>query len=126
MLDADEGSEVPHASTNVRLSPQYFDGEKRIGDGLAWAFGVRRTMWDIFLFYPPGATSTADGLPVPEVAIAQDNAVVLGTPGSLPALSDQSQLPADRQGVAVVIGAQDHFEQILRQVAVPFAARHRH
>ena len=125
ILDADEGSEVPSASTNVRISPQYFDGEKRVGDGLARAIGVSQPVWDAFLFYPPGATWTDEGLPTPELAIAQDNGVVVGTPGSLPALPDQSRLGPELRGKAIVIGEQKDFESMLKQVAEPFVARHR-
>jgi hypothetical protein len=125
MLDVDEGSEVPSASTNVRVSPQYFDGEKRVADGLAHAIGVDQPVWDAFYFYPPGATWTEHGLPLPEVAIAQDNGVVVGSLDSLPALPDQSRLPLELRGKAVVIGEQKDFETILKQVAEPFAARHR-
>jgi hypothetical protein len=125
MLDADEGSEVPSASTNVRISPQYFDGEKRVANGLARAVGVDQPVWDAFYFYPPGATWTEQGLPMPELSIAQDNGVVVGSSGSLPALADQSRLPQELRGKAVVIGEQHDFELILKQVAEPFAARHR-
>jgi hypothetical protein len=125
MLDADEVSEVPHVSKNVHVTPQYFDGERRVGDGLSRAFGRRETVWDSFFFYPPGAKWTETGLPLPEVAIAQEVGVVIGTIGSLPAAGDQSKLDDELRGKAVVIGEQDNFEELLRRVAEPFAARHR-
>jgi len=125
ILDADEGSEVPHASANVRVSPQYFDGEKKIGDSLARAFGRTQPVWDSFFFYPPGAAWTDQGLPIPELAIAQEGGVVVGTTGSLAPLADQSRLVPELRGKAIVIGEMDHFEAILRQIAEPFAARHR-
>jgi hypothetical protein len=126
MLDRDEGSEVPKVSRNIRISPQYFDGEKLVGDELAKTLGVTQTVWDAFLFYPPGARSSTDGgLPVPELLVAQVAGVVVGTPGTLPAVADQSRLAAELRGKAVVIGEQKDIEDILRRVASSFAARHR-
>ena len=120
MLDADEASEVPFVATNVGVSPQYFDGEKKLGSELAHAVGVDEPLWDAFFFYPPNAQ-----LPSFEVAIAQTNAVVVGTPNSLPATPDQSRLPAELRGKAVVIGEQDNIEGILQQVGASFVSRHR-
>ncbi|HEU0031509.1 MAG TPA: hypothetical protein VFQ53_12810 [Kofleriaceae bacterium] len=125
MLDADEAGEVPYASASVRVSPQYFDGGKLVGDGLAKAIGSDETVWDAFLFYPPGARSTADGLPAPEAAIVQTNGVVVGTPNTLPALADQSKLPPALRGKLAVIGSQDRIEQILGDVARRFVQRTR-
>jgi hypothetical protein len=125
MLDADESSVVPDASANVRVSPQYFDGEKRIGDQLARAFGTSEPVWDAFYFFGPGATWTPEGLPLPELAIAQEGGVVIGTPGSLPAVADQSRLAPQLRDKAVVIGEQVDFPAILARVARPFAARAR-
>lgn len=125
MLDADEGSEVPAASANVGVSPQYFDGQQRLGDQLAATLGIPSTVWDAYLFYPPGVTSTDRGLPAPALAIAQQGGVVVGTPGTLPAIADQARLLPELRGKAVVIGEQAHFEDLLRRVAAPFAARHR-
>lgn len=125
MLDADEGSEVPSAATNIAVTPQYFDGQKRVGDQLAKVFGVSEPVWDAFFFYPPGAKWTDHGMPLPELAIAQEGGVVVGTPGSLPALADQSRLVPALRGKAVVIGEQENFEAILQQVAGAFVERHR-
>jgi hypothetical protein len=125
ILDADEGSEVPVASTNVGVTPQYFDGEKRLGDQLARTFGVVQPVWDAFFFYPPGAKWSDRGLPPPELAIAQEGGVVVGTPGSMPPLPDQSRLVPELKGKAIVIGEQADFEAILEQLATAFAARHR-
>jgi hypothetical protein len=125
ILDADEVSEVPSASTNIAITPQYFDGQKRLGDQLAKSFDVEQPVWDSFFFYPPGVTWTDAGLPLPEVAIAQEGGVVVGTPGSLPPLPDQSRLVPALKGKAVVIGEQENFEAILEQIARAFVARHR-
>jgi hypothetical protein len=126
MLDRDEGSEVPHASTNVRLSPQYFDGEKLVGIGLAQQLGWTTPVWDTFMFYPPGARWTDRGLPAPERAIAQQGGVVVGMLDTLPAVPDQSRLLPELRGKAVVVGEQSDFAALLRRVAEPFAARYGH
>lgn len=125
MLDPDEGGNVPSASKSANVSPQYFDGKKRVGDGLAKAYGLEQPVWDAFHFYAPGATWTETGLPLPTVAIAQDNGVVVGSPGSLPAAADQSKLLPELRGKAVVVGAQADFPALLGAVARPFASRHR-
>lgn len=125
MLDADEGTEVPSASANVAVSPQYFDGGKLVGDGLAKAIGMSETWWDVYLFYPPGATWGERGLPVPEYGLAQMVGVVVGTPASLPPVPDQSKLPAELRGKAVVVGAQARFEELLERVATAFVAKTR-
>lgn len=123
MLDADEATEVPHASANVGVTPQYFDGAMKLGLDLAHAMGTTTPVWDAYLFYPPGAKWTDHGLPVPDLAIAQQGGVVVGTPGTLPAQPDQSRLVPELRGKAVVIGEQDRFEAMLRQVAETFAQR---
>ena len=125
MLDADEGSEVPSASTNIHLTPQYFDGQKRVGLALGRAAGSTQPLWDAYLFYPPDATWPDVGAPIPELAIAQLGGVVVGTPGTLPAKPDQSALLPELSGKAAVIGEQENFDVILRQVAEPFVAHHR-
>jgi hypothetical protein len=122
MLDRDEGSEVPSASGNVAVSPQYFDGDKRIGNELARQLGIDRTVWDAFLFYPPGAVSTEQGLPAPAVGLEQTNAVVVGLGNTLPAVPDQSRLPPELAGKAVVVGAQARLEALLDKVARAFVA----
>ena len=120
MLDADEASEVPAVATNVTLSPQYFDGEKRLGTELAKSLAIDEALWDAFFFYPPGAQLASF-----EVAIAQTGGVVVGTPNSLPPQPDQSRLVPELRGKAVVIGEQDNFEAILQQVGDAFVSRHR-
>ena len=121
MLDRDEGSEVPSASGNVAVSPQYFDGGKLVGDALARQLGIDQTVWDAYLFYPPGAVSTDQGLPAPTLALEQTVGVVVGLGDTLPGVPDQSRLPAELRGKAVVVGAQDRFEQLLDRVARRFA-----
>jgi hypothetical protein len=125
ILDADEGVAVPTASANVQISPQYFDGAQRIGDQLARTFGASEPVWDAFYFFPPGATWTPEGLPVPAIAIAQEGGVVIGTPGTLPPLPDQSRIAPELRGKALVIGEQADFEAILMQVAESFTERAR-
>jgi len=125
MLDRDEGSEVPSVSRHVQVSPQYFDGEMLLGAALARQAGVADPMWDVFYFYPPDATWPVGGLPVPTAVIAQLAGVVAGSPGTLPAIPDQSKLPPEFRGKLAVIGAQQDFAAILRRVAQPFAARYR-
>lgn len=125
MLDPDEGANVPKASKSVAVTPQFFDGQKRVGSGLATAYGLDEPVWDAFHFYAPGATWTATGLPLPTVAIAQVNGVVVGTPGSLPPAADQSKLLPALQGKAVVVGAQRDFATLLAGVARPFVRDHR-
>lgn len=125
MLDRDEGASVPAASKHVGVSPQYFDGEKRVGDGLARAFGLDAPVWDSFFFYPPGAKWTATGLPMPPVAIAQDNGVVVGTPSALPPGPDQSKLPSYLSGKMIVVGEQKDFAALLEATAKAFLAAYR-
>jgi hypothetical protein len=120
MLDADEASEVPAVATNVALSPQYFDGEKKLGTELAKGLAVDEPLWDAFFFYPPGAPLAGF-----EAAIVQTNGVVVGTPNTLPPHADQSKLARELRGKAVVIGEQDNFEAILQQVTESFLSRHR-
>jgi len=120
MLDEDEGSEVPHASTNVAVSPQYFDGGKRVGDGLARTGGIGETVWDAYLFYPPGAKWGPDGLPFPELAIAQVGGVVVATSGALPPIADQSRLLPEWRDRMAVVGEQKNFEALLEAVAQKF------
>jgi len=117
MLDVDEGSEVPYASRSVGTSPQYFDGGKLVGDGLARSGGIRETVWDAFLFYPPGPTWGPEGLPFPEIAIAQVGGVVLGTKDALPAVADQSRLLPEWSPRMAVVGDQKHIEDLLETVA---------
>ncbi len=123
MLDRDEGSEVPDVSRLLGVTPQYFDGEKRVGAAIARSFGLTEPVWDAFLFYPPGAIWGPE-IAAPEVAVAQVAGVVVGTPGTLPAVADQARLPPELAGKAAVIGAQPEIKQILRVVAAGFAARH--
>jgi hypothetical protein len=125
MLDRDEGSEVPAASRSVKVSPQFFDGEQRLGEALARSHGLTEPVWDAFYFYAPGAAWPPDAMPIAEASFAQVAGIVAGAPGTLPALPDQSRLPPELAGKAVVIGAQRDIEDIMRRVARPFAARHR-
>jgi hypothetical protein len=123
MIDEDERSEVPSASRNVAVSPQYFDSKSVVARGLSRALDVNIPIWDTFYFYPPGAVWGEKGLPLPETALIQINSVVVGTPGTLPAIADQAMLPKQLKGKAVVVGDQDNFEALLWKVAEPFATK---
>jgi hypothetical protein len=125
MLDADEASEVPAASKSIGVSPQYFDGAMTIGNGVGRDGGLTETVWDVFMFYPAGVTSNANGLPFPETMIAQQGGVVAGTPGTLPALPDQSRMPRELRGKVVVVGDQKNFEDLLRRAGENFLAKKR-
>jgi hypothetical protein len=126
MLDRDEASEVPAASTSVGVSPQYFDGNMTIGYGLGRSAGLaKESVWDAFLWYPPGVTSEGGILPFPDFMIAQQGGVVVGTPGTLPATPDQSRLPRELRGKVHVIGEQKNFEALLQQAATAFLAKQR-
>lgn len=123
MLDRDEISEVPNASTSVGVSPQYFDGSITIGYGLGRTAGLENeSVWDAFLFYPPGVKSVDGVLPFPDFMIAQQGGVVVGTPGTLPPTPDQSRLPRELRGKVQVIGEQKNFEALLQQAATTFLA----
>jgi len=124
MLDEDEGKEVPHASTNVRLSPQYFDGQMRLGTAVARALGLP-PVYDIYMFFGPEAEWTTTA-PVPEVVIGQLGGAIVATPGALPALADQSKLLPELDGRLVVVAASQGaaFPALLEQVSLAFAARH--
>lgn len=125
MLDADEGSEVPFASRSIGVTPQYFDGEKRLGLALARRYGFEQPLWDVFLFYGPDAVWTDDGPPLPELVLAQAGGVIVATRGVLPPIADQSKLLPELAGKLEVIAAsQAEFPAILERLAVPFAARH--
>ena len=122
ILDRDEGSSVPSASTNIGVSPQFFDGEMRVGASLAKVFALEQPVWDSFFFYAPDAVFAEDGLPMPALALAQEGGVVIGTK-SLPAQADQSRLPPALAGKAIVVGEQVDFETILRRTAKAFVER---
>jgi hypothetical protein len=124
MLDRDELSEVPAATTSVGVSPQYFDGNMLIGRGLGRSAGLpNESVWDVFMFYPAGVTSIDGLLPFPDYLIAQQGGVVVGTPSSLPPTADQSRLPRELRGKVHVIGEQKNFEAILQQAATTFVAK---
>ncbi len=128
MLDDDERPEAVAAANDLYGDLpliQFWDGTQLLGKTVGQSVGAGGWIaWDIYLFYPPGVEWTGALLPPPEVAIAQANGVVVGSPGSLPASADQSHAPAEMQGHAVVVGDQDHFEALIRQVAEPFAKRY--
>lgn len=125
MLDADERAEADDASRSLPGAVQFWDGDKLLGHEVARSLDAAPwTAWDIYLFYPPGAATTDRGLAPPEAALAQVGGVVVGMPGTLPALPDQSRLPPKLAGRAVVVGEQADLEALLARAATAFAARH--
>lgn len=127
MLDSDELPAALDQSAKFRdlPFPQFWDGEQKLGKEVARSVGAPEwTAWDIYLFYPPGAEWTDQGLPPPEAALAQAGGVVVGTPGSLPPAADQSHLPKRMRDHAIVVGEQPNLEALLAKVAEDFAKRH--
>jgi len=124
MLDHEELENVPEAAKLVHASPQYFDGEKLVGNAAARAGDSSRTVWDAYLFFPPDA-AWVDKMPEPEAALAQIGGIVAGTENTLPPIADQSELPAQLAGKLHVVGAQSDIVDLLRRTADAYAARHR-
>ena len=127
MLDGDELAAAVAASERFRNPPvsQFWDGDAKLGKEVARSVGAPGwTAWDIYLFYPPGAEWTDQGLPAPDAALAQAGGVVVGTKGTLPPAGDQSRLPKRMTGQADVVGEQANIEALLTQVAEPLAKRY--
>jgi len=127
MLDGDERSAAIEASARFRDRPvpQFWDGAKSLGHKVGRSVGAPEwTAWDVYLFYPPGAEWTDQGLPSPAAALAQAGGVVVGTRGTLPPSGDQSRVPKSMRGRADVVGEQANLEALLAQVAEPFAKRY--
>ncbi len=127
MVDADELAAAGEASSRFRDSrvPQFWDGAKRLGKEVGRSVGAPEwTAWDVYLFYPPGAEWSDDGLPAPEAALAQAGGVVVATMGTLPPGGDQSKAPKRMAGRVDVVGEQANLDALLRQVAESFAKRH--
>lgn len=127
MLDGDELPAAIDASAQFRdlPFPQFWDGGQKLGKEVARSVGAPAwTAWDIYLFYPPGAEWTDRGLPAPEAALAQAGGVVVGTPGSLPPVVDQSRVPGRLRDHAIVVGKQSNLEALLAKVAADVAKRH--
>jgi hypothetical protein len=124
MLDADERTEVPSASRNVGVSPQYFDGEMQFGRVFAASIGLSRPVYDIYAFYGPDAEWTTTP-PKPAFVIGKLGGVVVATPGLLPALPDQSRLQRDLRGhLEVVAATQPEGDVMLERLALEFAAKY--
>ena len=127
MLDGDELPAAEKASeqfTDVG-APQFWDSEQMLGKEVARSLGAPDwTAWDIYLFYPPGAEWTDQGLPPPEAALAQAGGVVVGEKGTLPPLPDQSRLPKRLHDRADVVGEQSNLDALLAKVAADFVNRH--
>lgn len=126
MLDGDELPSALTASEAFRNSavPQFWDGDQKLGHEVARSLGADGwTAWDIYLFYPPGAEWTDQGLPAPEAALVQAGGVVAGTKGTLPAIGDAARLPKRLRDHAEVVGEQSDLEVLLSRVAAPFVKR---
>jgi hypothetical protein len=129
MLVGDDLPSAKDASEQILgpSTPQFWDGGQRLGKKVAASLGAPGwTAWDIYLFYPPGAEWTANGLPKPEAALIQSNGVVLGLQGTLPPVADQSSLPERLHDCAVVVGEQSDLEGLLAEVTNVFVKRHPH
>lgn len=127
MLDADELPAAEEGSARFRelAVPQFWDGAKKLGKEVGRSVGAPEwTAWDVYLFYPPGAEWSDQGLPAPAAAIAQAGGVVVATKGTLPPAGDQSKAPKRMVGRVDVVGEQADLEALLAQVAEPFAKRY--
>ena len=120
MLDGDELPAAREASARFadRDVSQYWDGAQLLGKHVARGLGAPDwTAWDIYLFYPPGARWGDAGPPAPAAALAQVAGVVVGAPGTLPAVGDQARLPEKLRGRAVIVGEQPDLPGLLARVA---------
>ena len=128
MLDPDDRDSA-EAMTNEfadKPIPQFWDGEQLLGREVSRSLGIdpKRAAWDIYLFYPPEAEWTEQGLPPPARVIAQAAGVVIGAKGTLPPKGDQTRLPKWYQGRADVVGEQSELAALLTAIAVPFVEQH--
>src|SRR2546428_6185621 len=127
MLGGDELPSAIAASETFadRPIPQLWDGSQLLGKAIARSLGTPEwTAWDIYLFYAPDATWTEQGPPPPEAMLAQAFGSVVGSPGTLPAVGDQSGLPAKLRDRVVIVGEQAELAALLGRVANQFAPRH--
>jgi hypothetical protein len=127
MLDADELPAAVEGSEIFRGTPatQFWDGEKKLGAEVARSLDASAwKAWDVYLFYPPGAEWTDQGLPAPEGALAQAGGVVVGTKGTLPAVGDGSRVLPALRGRMDVVGEQEDLAALVARVAEPFARSH--
>jgi len=107
--------------------PQFWDGEQLLGFAVSRSLGMTPDYpaWDIYLFYPPGAKWTEEGLPRPEKAIAQAMGVVIGMKGTLPPKGDQSRAPDWGKGSIDVVGEHADLGDLLAAIAVPYVEQHK-
>ena len=125
MLDSDERPNAVGAANLVALSPQYWDGTKRLGLAISKGFGyVDEAAWDVYLFYSPQATWTSAGPPAAEKWLVQAAGAVISAPGMLPASGNQNVLAPALRDKVVVVGSQASFETILASVTHDFVARY--
>jgi len=127
MLDSDERPAAEEASAMFAdvAVPQFWDGQKRFGLEVTRSFGLapERAAWDIYLFYPPGAEWTDQGLPPAAKAIAQSMNAVIGLKGTLPPKGDQSRVPGWGKGHVDVVGEPPELGALLTQIAGTFVER---
>jgi hypothetical protein len=123
MLDADELPAAQAAAERFAGTPQFWDGARLLGHEVGASVGAPSwPAWDVYLFYPRGAT-WAEHLPAPAAALAQAGGVVVATAGTLPAAADQSRLPGKLAGRAVVVGEQADFDALLARATAGFEQR---
>ena len=129
MLESDDRSSAEEMTSTYadKPVPQFWDGEKLLGMEVSRSMGieVERAAWDIYLFYPPGAEWTDQGLPPPAKVIAQSMGVVIGAKGTLPPKGDQSEVPGWATGKADVVGEQSELAALLTAIAVPFVEQYK-
>ena len=129
MLESDERSDAEEMSSTYadKPVPQFWDGEKLLGREVSRSMGfeTERAAWDIYLFYPPEADWTDQGLPPPAKVIAQSMGVVIGAKGTLPPKGDQSDVPEWAVGRADVVGEQSELAALLTAIAVPFVEQYK-
>ena len=126
MLDSDERPAADEASAMFAdlPVPQFWDGQKLLGLEVTRSFALApRAAWDIYLFYPPGAEWTDQGLPPAEKAVAQSMKSVIGLKGTLPPKGDQSRVPDWGKGYVDVVGEPAELGAVLTRIAVPFVER---
>jgi hypothetical protein len=129
MLDSDERSDAEEMSSTYadKPVPQFWDGEKLLGLEVSrsMGIGIERAAWDIYLFYPPEAEWTEQGLPPPAKVIAQSMGVIIGAKGTLPPKGDQSGIPGWAAGRADVVGDQSELAALLTAIAIPLLEQYR-
>jgi hypothetical protein len=130
MVDDDELVAAEEASALFRDAavPQFWDGARRAGKDVSRSLGdPEGVAWDIYLFYPPEAEWTEEGLPPPRAALVQigfegGGGGLIATKGALPPRGDQARLPARFHGRADIVGARRDLRALLTELALRHAA----